>query len=139
MIRLGGGCKDITTRSIESLSGPMLIVHIHVDCRDAMGANAVNTMAELLAPELESITNGRSLLRILSNLATQRLARVSATFTPEEMSNSGNTGEGASIIEGILEAHHFAMADPHRANTQQGRHEWYFCCCSSMWPGLESC
>ena len=117
MIRLGGGCKDITTRSIESLSGPMLIVHIHVDCRDAMGANAVNTMAELLAPELESITNGRSLLRILSNLATQRLARVSATFTPEEMSNSGNTREGASIIEGILEAHHFAMADPYRAAT----------------------
>ena len=117
MIRLGGGCKDITTRSIESLSGPMLIVHIHVDCRDAMGANAVNTMAELLAPELESITNGRSLLRILSNLATQRLARVSATFTPEEMSNSGNTREGASIIEGILEAHHFAMADPYQLTT----------------------
>jgi len=117
MIRLGGGCKDITTRSIESLSGPMLIVHIHVDCRDAMGANAVNTMAELLAPELENITNGRSLLRILSNLATQRLARVSATFTPEEMSNSGDAGEGASIIDGILEAHHFAMADPYRAAT----------------------
>ena len=50
MIRLGGGCKDISMRSIETLSGPMLIVHIHVDCRDAMGANAVNTMAELLAP-----------------------------------------------------------------------------------------
>ena len=50
MIRLGGGCKNISTRSIETLSGPMLIVHIHVDCRDAMGANAVNTMAELLAP-----------------------------------------------------------------------------------------
>ena len=82
-----------------------------------MGANAVNTMAELLAPKLENITNGRSLLRILSNLATQRLARVSATFTPEEMSNSGDAGEGASIIEGILEAHHFAMADPYRAAT----------------------
>jgi len=117
MIRLGGGCKDITTRTIESLSGPMLIVHIHVDCRDAMGANAVNTMAELLAPELERITKGRSLLRILSNLATQRLARVSATFTPEEMSNAGDAVEGASIIDGILEAHHFAMADPYRAAT----------------------
>jgi len=117
MIRLGGGCKDITTRTIESLSGPMLIVHIHVDCRDAMGANAVNTMAELLAPELERITTGRSLLRILSNLATQRLARVSATFTPGEMSNAGDAAEGASIIDGILEAHHFAMADPYRAAT----------------------
>jgi len=117
MIRLGGGCKDITTRSLDTLSGPMLIVHIHVDCRDAMGANAVNTMAELLAPELETITNGRSLLRILSNLATQRLARVSATFTPEEMSNTGDRIDGLSIIEGVLEAHHFAMADPYRAAT----------------------
>jgi hydroxymethylglutaryl-CoA reductase len=117
MIRLGGGCKNITTRSLETLSGPMLIVHIHVDCRDAMGANAVNTMAELLAPELETITSGRSLLRILSNLATQRLARVSATFTPEEISKSGDRSDGVSIIEGILEAHHFAMADPYRAAT----------------------
>jgi len=117
MIRLGGGCKDITTRSLETLSGPMLIVHIHVDCRDAMGANAVNTMAELLAPQLEKITSGRSLLRILSNLATQRLARVSATFTPAEMSNTGDEDDGKNIIEGILEAHHFAMADPFRAAT----------------------
>ena len=117
MIRLGGGCKNITTRSLETLSGPMLIVHIHVDCRDAMGANAVNTMAELLAPELEKMTSGRSLLRILSNLATQRLARVTATFTPEEMSNSGDADDGKNIIDGILEAHHFAMADPYRAAT----------------------
>ena len=117
MIRLGGGCKNITTRSLETLSGPMLIVHIHVDCRDAMGANAVNTMAELLAPELEKMTSGRSLLRILSNLATQRLARVTATFTPEEMSNTGDAGDGKNIINGILEAHHFAMADPYRAAT----------------------
>ena len=117
MIRLGGGCKNITTRLLETLSGPMLIVHIHVDCRDAMGANAVNTMAELLAPELEKMTSGRSLLRILSNLATQRLARVTATFTPEEMSNTGDSDDGKSIIDGILEAHHFAMADPYRAAT----------------------
>ncbi len=117
MIRLGGGCKNITTRSLETLSGPMLIVHIHVDCRDAMGANAVNTMAELLAPELEKMTSGRSLLRILSNLATERLARVTATFTPKEMSNTGDADDGKNIIDGILEAHHFAMADPYRAAT----------------------
>ena len=117
MIRLGGGCKNITIRSLETLSGPMLIVHIHVDCRDAMGANAVNTMAELLAPELEKMTSGRSLLRILSNLATERLARVRATFTPEEMSNIGDADDGKNIIDGILEAHHFAMADPYRAAT----------------------
>ena len=117
MIRLGGGCKEISTRWIQTLSGPMLVVHIHVDCRDAMGANAVNTMAELLSPELENITNGRALLRILSNLATERLARVTATFTPEEMSNSSDRNEGLLIIEGILQAHHFAMADPYRAAT----------------------
>ena len=117
MVRLGGGCKEITTRSIETLSGQMFIVHIHVDCRDAMGANAVNTMAELLAPELERITNGRALLRILSNLATERLARVRATFTPEEISNSGEKLDGSKIIEGILEAYHFAVADPYRAAT----------------------
>lgn len=117
MVRLGGGCKDITTRSIETLSGLMFIVHIHVDCRDAMGANAVNTMAELLAPELERITKGRALLRILSNLATERLARVKATFTPEEISNSGERLDGSKIIEGILEAYHFAVADPYRAAT----------------------
>ena len=117
MIRLGGGCKDISTRSIETLSGKMFIVHIHVDCRDAMGANAVNTMAELLAPELEQITKGRALLRILSNLATDRLARVKATFTPEEISNTGDREDGISIISGILEAYHFAVADPYRAAT----------------------
>ena len=117
MIRLGGGCKDISTRSIETLSGKMFIVHIHVDCRDAMGANAVNTMAELLAPELEQITKGRALLRILSNLATERLARVKATFTPEEISNTGDRDDGVNIISGILEAYHFAVADPYRAAT----------------------
>ncbi len=117
MIRLGGGCKDLTTRSIETLSGQMFIVHIHVDCRDAMGANAVNTMAELLAPELEKITSGRALLRILSNLATERLARVKAKFTPEEISNTGGTEDGSKIIDGIIEAYHFAVADPYRAAT----------------------
>ena len=117
MIRLGGGCKDLTTRSIETLSGQMFIVHIHVDCRDAMGANAVNTMAELLAPELEKITSGRALLRILSNLATERLARVKATFTPEEISNTGGKEDGSKIIAGIIEAYHFSVADPYRAAT----------------------
>jgi hydroxymethylglutaryl-CoA reductase len=81
MVRLGGGCKRIETKIIESLSGPMLILHIIVDCRDAMGANAVNTMAELISPEVERLTSGRVHLKILSNLAAYRLARVQATFT----------------------------------------------------------
>ncbi|MBL6884276.1 MAG: hydroxymethylglutaryl-CoA reductase, degradative [Candidatus Poseidoniaceae archaeon] len=117
MIRLGGGCKRIETRLLDTISGPMLIAHIIVDCRDAMGANAVNTMAELIAPRIEQITGGRVHLRILSNLAAHRLARVQAVFTPEEISEDGTHENGVSVIEGILEAQHFAMADPFRAAT----------------------
>ena len=117
MIKLGGGCKDIQVRSIDSMSGKMLVVHLLVDTRDAMGANAVNTMAELISGKVEEITGGRVHLRILSNLATQRLARVEATFTPEEISDDGSAENGRKIIAGILEAHHFAMADPYRAAT----------------------
>jgi hydroxymethylglutaryl-CoA reductase len=117
MIRLGGGCKRIETRTIQSLSGPMVILHIVVDCRDAMGANAVNTMAELIAPRVEELTGGRVHLKILSNLAVYRLARVEATFTPEEISDDGTKSNGVEVIRGILEAHHFAVADPFRAAT----------------------
>ncbi|RJU85543.1 MAG: hydroxymethylglutaryl-CoA reductase, degradative [Candidatus Poseidoniales archaeon] len=117
MIKLGGGCKDIQVRNIDSMSGRMLVIHLLVDTRDAMGANAVNTMAELISGKVEEITGGRVHLRILSNLASQRLARVEATFTPEELSNDGSREEGSKIISGILEAHNFAMADPYRAAT----------------------
>jgi len=117
MIKLGGGCKDIELRVLETLSGPMLIMHILVDTRDAMGANAVNTMAELIAPEVEKLTGGRVHLKILSNLAAHRLARVEATFTAEELSDNGSRENGLEVISGILEAHHFAVADPFRAVT----------------------
>ena len=117
MIKLGGGCKDIIVRNIDTISGKMLVVHLLVDTRDAMGANAVNTMAELVSGKIEEITNGRVHLRILSNLATHRLAKVEATFTPEELSDDGTRENGSKIITGILEAHHFAMADPYRATT----------------------
>ncbi len=117
MIKLGGGCKDIEMKVIETLSGSMLIMHILVDTRDAMGANAVNTMAELIAPEIEKLTGGRVHLKILSNLAAHRLARVEATFTAEELSDDGSRENGLDIISGILEAHHFAVADPFRAVT----------------------
>ncbi len=117
MIKLGGGCKDIELRVIETLSGPMLIMHILVDTRDAMGANAVNTMVELIAPEVERLTGGRVHLKILSNLAAHRLARVEATFSAEELSDDGTRENGLQVIAGILEAHHFAVADPYRAVT----------------------
>ena len=117
MIKLGGGCKDIIVKTIDSNSGKMLVIHLLVDTRDAMGANAVNTMAELVSGKIEEITNGRVHLRILSNLATHRLAKVKAIFTPEELSDDGTRENGSKIITGILEAHHFAMSDPYRATT----------------------
>ena len=118
LVKFGGGCRDVTARVIETGSGDMVIVHILVDCRDAMGANAVNTMAESIAPKIESITGGTVILRIISNLAVHRLARVSAVFTPEEMSNSGNDPvQGSEVIDGVIQAYHFAEADPFRATT----------------------
>lgn len=117
MIKLGGGCKDIQVRNIDSMSGRMLIIHLLVDTRDAMGANAINTMTERISGKVEEITGGRVHLRILSNLASNRLARVEAVFTPEEISEDGSRENGSKIITGILEAHHFAMADPYRAAT----------------------
>ncbi|MGB0264930.1 MAG: hydroxymethylglutaryl-CoA reductase, degradative [Candidatus Poseidoniaceae archaeon] len=117
MIALGGGCKDIITRVIETKIGKMLIVHLHVDCRDAMGANAVNTMSELIAPDLEELTKGRVALKILSNLADLRLSRITAKFPPEEMVKSGNREEGLLVIDRIIEAFHFAVSDPYRAAT----------------------
>ncbi len=117
IIRLGGGCKDLELRSIESDSGEMLIVHLIIDCLDAMGANAVNTMAETIAPSLEKITGGRTHLRILSNLAVYRMARAEAWFTPEELSNDGDKESGNQIIRGIIEAYEMAKYDQYRAVT----------------------
>ena len=117
MISLGGGCKNITTRVINTKVGEMLVVHLEIDCRDAMGANAVNTMAELIAPDLEEITQGRVALKILSNLADKRLSRVKATFPPEQMVKSGDRAEGLLVIQRIIEAYHFAASDPYRAAT----------------------
>ena len=118
LVKFGGGCKDLSARVIETGSGPMVIVHIHVDCRDAMGANAVNTMAETIAPRVEDISGGTVILRIISNLAVLRLARVSAIFTPKEMSDGGkDPTQGSEVIDGVIQAYHFAEADPFRATT----------------------
>jgi len=117
LVKFGGGCRDIRARIIETDSGPMVIVHILVDCRDAMGANAVNTMAETIAPKIEGMTGGTVILRIISNLAVHRLARVSAVFSPREMSDKGDASQGSEVIEGVLQAYHFAKADPFRATT----------------------
>jgi hydroxymethylglutaryl-CoA reductase len=115
LIDLGGGAKDIRVRTIDSDLGPMLIVHLHFDVRDAMGANAVNTACERLAPELMAITEGRALLRILSNLADERLARARVTIPEEALSFESFSGE--AVAEGIELAWAFAAADPYRAAT----------------------
>jgi hydroxymethylglutaryl-CoA reductase len=106
MIRLGGGCKRIECRQVED----MLILHLIVDVRDAMGANAVNTMAERIAPRIEALTGGRVLLRILSNLASERLARASVRLSPDAIG-------GEDVIADIIDAARFAEADPYRAAT----------------------
>jgi hydroxymethylglutaryl-CoA reductase len=119
LVRAGGGPQDIEARVIESELGPMLIVHVVVDCRDAMGANAVNTMAERLRPALEDITGGRVALRILSNLADRRVARAKAVFLTQALTfeSDGVRYEGALVRDRIIEAWAFAEADPYRAAT----------------------
>jgi hydroxymethylglutaryl-CoA reductase len=110
LVKFGGGVKDIEAYVIESRLGPMVVAHLIVDCRDAMGANAVNTMAEALAPKIEQITGGRVYLRIISNLADLRLARAKAVFKAEEIG-------GADVVDGIIQAAALAEADPYRAVT----------------------
>ncbi len=110
LVKFGGGAKDIELRPIETKMGPMLIIHLLVDCRDAMGANAVNTMAETLAPIIADLTNGRSLLRIISNLADRRL------ITVEGLVNKDDIG-GEEAVDNIVAAWAFADADPYRAAT----------------------
>ncbi|MHA2406760.1 MAG: hydroxymethylglutaryl-CoA reductase, degradative [Candidatus Ranarchaeia archaeon] len=109
LVSLGGGAKDLKVHLVPSQVGQMVVVHLLVDAKDAMGANAVNTMVEALTPLMEDITQGRVLLRILSNLAVHRLARAQAVFSKEKL------GEG--VVTRIIEAGAFAEADPFRATT----------------------
>src|SRR5690606_20075925 len=95
--------------------GPMLVVHLIIDCRDAMGANAINSMAEAVAPALEQISGGRAYLRILSNLSDRRRARARAVVPPAALERDGIRGE--EVVEGILWACAFAAVDPYRATT----------------------
>ena len=114
--RLGGGPRDLDVRLIdESPIGPFLIVHLLYDVRDAMGANAVNTAVECLAPRLESITGGKSHLRILSNLADHRLARARCTIPLRELPFGKYTAE--DVRDGIISAWAFASVDSYRAAT----------------------
>ena len=116
LIGLGGGCKDIEIHVFDDTPrGAMVVMHLIVDVRDAMGANTVNTMAESVAPLVEKITGGSVLLRILSNLADLRLARARVRLTPEVLTTPERNG--AEIIEGVLDAYTLAAIDPYRAAT----------------------
>lgn len=109
MVKLGGGVKDVEVRKIDTRAGKMLIVHLIVDVRDAMGANCVNTMAEAVSPYLEGLTGGKTRLRIISNLALRRMVRSKAVWSKHVL--------GEELVDGVLDAYAFAEADPFRCAT----------------------
>ncbi len=116
LAQLGGGARDLEVRLVhESPAGPFLVVHLIIDTRDAMGANAVNSACEAIAPTLQEITGGRVLLRILSNLADRRLARARCTIPARALSFEGYSGD--TVRDRIIEAYAFAASDPYRAAT----------------------
>ena len=116
MIKRGGGARALQVRTLPDTScGPMLVVHLLVEVGDAMGANAVNSIAEELAPTIERLSGGEARLRILSNLADERLARASAEIDLKLL-DSGSLS-GRQVAERIVEAAAFAAADPYRAAT----------------------
>ncbi|TMH94790.1 hydroxymethylglutaryl-CoA reductase, degradative [Candidatus Bathyarchaeota archaeon] len=110
LLSMGGGAKDVRVRILPSQVGTLVIVELLVDCRDAMGANVVNTMAEAVAPMLEKISKGQARLRIISNLADRRVAKATTTVSKEVLG-------GEDIVDGIVEAHAFAAVDPYRCAT----------------------
>lgn len=112
----GGGPVDIVVRQLdETPTSPMLIVHLHFDARDAMGANAVNTAAEAIAPRLEALSGGTALLRILSNLSDQRRAWASVRIPANVFATKA--ADGTTVVNAIADANAFAVADPYRAAT----------------------
>ncbi len=109
LVSKGGGVRDIEARVLDTSDGRMLIVHLLVDVRDAMGANAINTMAEAVSPKLEEMTGGRVCLRIISNLAVHRLARAKVVLKKSVI--------GQEVVDGVVGAYAFAAADPFRCAT----------------------
>jgi len=110
LVSLGGGARDVEARIVKAAGGDMLIIHLLVDVRDAMGANAVNTMCEAVSPLIEEATRGKTRLKIISNLADRRLARSEVRVSKEELG-------GAEVVDAIIDAYEFAAADPYRAVT----------------------
>ena len=116
LIGLGGGCRDIEVHVFpDTPRGPMLVMHLIVDVRDAMGANTVNTMAESVSPLVERLTGATVRLRILSNLADLRLARARVRVPAMVFETANYSGD--EVVEGMLDAYTFAAIDPYRAAT----------------------
>jgi len=116
LIGLGGGCRDIEVHVFEGTPrGAMVVMHLIVDVRDAMGANTVNTMAEAVSPLVEELTGGTVRLRILSNLADLRLARARVRLAPAVLATRERSGE--EVVEGVIDAYTFAAVDSYRAAT----------------------
>lgn len=110
LVSFGGGAKDVEVRVLDSNMGPMVILHLIVNTKDAMGANAVNTMVEALSPMIEELSGGTVYLKILSNLADKRVIRARAVATKEELG-------GEEVVDAIVCAGEFANIDPYRAAT----------------------
>ncbi len=116
IVKRGGGARDLQVRPFpQTPIGPMLVVHLFYDCRDAMGANAINTAVEHIAPLIEEISGGRVNLRILSNLSDQRKARAQGMIPAAELATE--TLDGHAVARAIVEAGIFAEVDPYRAAT----------------------
>ncbi|MEM4347869.1 MAG: hydroxymethylglutaryl-CoA reductase, degradative [Candidatus Altiarchaeota archaeon] len=110
LVKFGGGAKDLEIRVVKAKSKEMLIVHLLVDCKDAMGANAVNTMCEAVAPFIEEITKEKTNLKIISNLADRRIAKAEVKIKKETLG-------GEEVVDSIVNAYEFAAADIYRAAT----------------------
>ena len=108
--KMGKGAKEVSCKDIETDSGHMLIVELLIDVGDAMGANVTNTMCEAVAPMIEKLTGGKTLLRILSNYSTKRMVRASAIFDKDAIG-------GENVVDNIILAYQFAENDPYRAVT----------------------
>jgi len=108
--KLGKGAKEISCKDLPTSSGHMLIVELTIDVGDAMGANVTNTMCEAVAPMIEKLTGGKTLLRILSNYSTKRMVSASAVFDKDAVG-------GEKVVDDIILAFQFAENDPYRAVT----------------------
>ncbi len=118
MVKYGGGLREMEFRIVKSKRGTFIVIHLLVDVRDAMGANAINTLAETLATRFEELTAGKVRLRIISNLAVHRMAKSAAVWSQQALEESTRgqfTGE--EVVERILDAWAFAEADPYRCAT----------------------